>query len=153
DEFPIINDADYITYANRHFIQSASSVNENLGQSIFSDKFGLQFDNNNRFYSNSNCSIEFRVSHKFDTYNDPVERVYFDAASSVVENITSISRGSVKLSGLAREILSVRLATDIYATGTNYFIGGSLEPDSQTIKLGTALPYQQSPVIITYIPS
>lgn len=153
DEFPIINDADYIAYANRHFIQSASSVNENFGQSIFFDKFGLKFDNNNRLNTNSEGSIEFWVSPKFDTYNDPVERVYFDAASSVVENITSISRGSVKLSGLAREILSVRLATDIYATGTNYFIGGSLEPDSQTIKLGTALPYQQSPVIITYIPS
>lgn len=151
--YPVENDADYFTFANRQFLQSAESVNDNFGQSISFSDSGLSFNNNNRLTTNDQGTIEFFVSPKYDTYNDPVRRVYFDAAASVFEETTSTTKGSLSISGRAREILSVRLATDITQTGVDYFSGGNLEPDSQSITLGTALPFQQTQVVVTYIPT
>ena len=153
DTFPIENDADYFTFANRKFLQSGTSVNDNFGQSICFTNSGLGFDNNNRLTTDTEGTIEFFVSPRFDSYNDPVKRVYFDATSSIVEEQTSLTRGTVVASGRIGEVLSVRLVTDVDQTGTDFFIGGSVEDDGQTISLGTALPFQQTPVVITYIPS
>jgi len=153
DDFPLENDADYFTYANRSFLQSSSSVNDNFGQSICFDNSGISFDNKNRLTTESEGTIEFWVSPMFDTYNNPVPEIYFDGSASVADEVTSITKGSVKILGRASEILSVRLETDVEKTGTDYFIGGILEDDFQTVSLGSALPFQQTPVVITYIPS
>lgn len=153
DEFPIVNDSNYYTFANRSFIQSSSSVNTNFGQSICFIDSGLGFDNKNRLTTDREGTIEFFVSPRYDTYNDPVPRVYFDATSSVVETSVSIAKGIVKASARIGSVLSIRLSTDIYQTGIDYFSGGALSSDAQTITLGTALPFQQTPVVITYIPS
>lgn len=147
------NDADYYTFAERYFLQSSTSVNDNFGQSICFDEKGLGFNNNGRLTTATEGTIEFWVSPMFDTFNDPVPRVYFDASASVVEEVVSSTKGTVKASGRISQVLSVRLATDVTQNGTDYFIGGSLEDDFQTISLGTALPFQQTPVVITYIPS
>ena len=83
--------------------------------------------------TDSQGTIEFWVSPRFDTYNDPVPRVYFDASASVFEEVTSISKATVAISGRARQVLSVRLETDEDNTGTDYFEGGTLASDFQTL--------------------
>lgn len=148
----LINDSDYHTLSVKEFVQSGSSVNEHFGHSIVIRDRGLTF-NNNGILTNKEGTIEFWVSPLFDTNNDPNDRVYFDATSSVVEEKLSISRGSVMTDGRISRVLSVRLATDHTNTGINYFIGGSISDDFRTIQLGTALPFQQTPVKISYIPS
>ncbi len=153
DEFPIINDSDYYTFAERTFLQSSTSVNQNFDQSICFENSGLSYDNKNRLTTESEGTIEFWVSPMFDTFNDPIPRVYFDASASVVEEVTSLTRGTVKISGRASEVLSVRLVGDIQKTGQDYFVGGALESDFQTVSLGTALPFQQTPVLVTYVPT
>src|SRR5690606_31511385 len=80
DSFPIINDANYYTFADRSFLQSSTSVNANFGQSICFEKSGLSFDNKNRLTTDKEGTIEFWVSPMFDTFNDPIPRVYFDAS-------------------------------------------------------------------------
>lgn len=153
NEFPLENDSDFLIFANRAYIQSDSSVNENFNESIVFRDRGLIFDNKGRLTTSSEGTIEFWVSPLFDTYNDPVPRIYFDATSSVVENVTSITRGTVKVSGRIGEVLSVRLQTDVTNSGEEFFSGGSIASDFQTINLNKALPSQQTPVKVTYIPS
>lgn len=153
NSYPLVNDSDYYSYYDRKYIQSADSVNANFGQSIVFEDRGIGFDSQNRLTTNSEGTIEFWVSPELDTYNDPFTRVYFDAAASVVEETVSLTKASVMVSGRASEILSVRLASDIDGTGINYFENGSISNDFQTINLGRALPFQQIPVRVAYIPT
>jgi hypothetical protein len=113
----------------------------------------LIYDNNGYLSTTSEGTIEFWISPKFDTFNDPNVRVYFDAASSTIETTVSITSGSVKTAGRISKVLAVRLQTDIDNSGVNYFAGGRIENDFQTIKLGISLPYQQTPVKIIYVTS
>jgi hypothetical protein len=153
NSLPLINDSDFYVLADRDFVQSADSVNANFGQSIVITDKGLSFDNNGRLTTRSEGTIEFWVSPRFDTYNDPVPRVYFDATSSVVEEEVSITKGTVKVSRSIEQVLSVRLQTDTKDSGQDYFQSGTVSSDRQTINLKVALPYQQTPVKIAYIPS
>ena len=153
DEFPFNNDSDYYISSTKEFIQSSDSVNETFNQSVVIMDKPLIYDNNGYLPTTSEGTIEFWVSPKFDTFNDPNVRVYFDAASSSVEKVTSITSGSVKTAGRISTVLAVRLQTDVDNSGVNYFTGGRIEDDFQTIKLGIALPYQQTPVKIIYITS
>lgn len=153
DSLPLVNDSDYYTFSNREYLQSGTSVNENFGHSICLIDKGLRFDNKGTLTTNNEGSIEFWVSPKFDTYNDPEPRFYFDATSSVVEETISITSGTVKVSQRVSEILSVRLQTDINNTGEEFFAGGTIESDRQTLTLKKSLPYQQTPVKVAYTPS
>lgn len=150
---PLVNDSDYVIFANREFIQSSNGVNANFGQSILVKDKGLIFDNTGRLTTTGEGSVEFWISPLFDTNNDPVNRVYFDATSSVIEEVTSITKGTVAVSGRIGEVLSVRLASDAQNTGVDFFPGGSIASDFQTINLGQALPFQKTPVKIAYTPS
>lgn len=153
DELPLVNETDYWVTATRQFIQSSTSVNENFEKSIVITDKPLMVDNRGLLSTSSEGSIEFWVSPRYDTYNDPNFRYYFDASSSAVEEVTSITNGSLKVSGRIGSVLSVRLQTDIANTGVNYFVNGEILSDFQTIKLGKALPYQKTPVKVNYIPS
>lgn len=156
DEEPFENDSDYYIFANREYIQSGASVNSNFGQSIVVRDKGLSYDNNGVITTNSSVcegAIEFWVSPLFDTYNDPNIRMYFDATSAVVEEVTSITKGTLQISGRTSQVLSVRLSTDTNASGIDYFAGGSIADDRATINLGTALPFQKTPVKVSYLPS
>ena len=152
DSLPIINDALFYKIASRTFMQSDTSVNTNFGDSIIITDYPYVVDNNG-ILSELEGTIEFWVSPNYDTYNDPNDRYYFDAAAGAIENITSISIDTVKISGKASTIISVRLATDTEGSGTNYFLQGALGPDFQTITLGRPLPGQQTTVVVTYIPN
>ncbi len=153
DEYPLINSCDYYTFANSQYIQSSNSVNSNFNESVvFTDK-GLSFDNENRLDTSKEGTIEFWASPRFDTYNDPVVRYYFDAASVVVDKVSSLTRAVVKATGSIEMVVSVRLASDTSNTGVNFYPGGSIASDRKTITLGKPLPYQNVPVKIEYIPS
>jgi hypothetical protein len=152
ETLPPVNDSDYYTFANREYIQSGNSVNSRFGHSIVIRDKGLSFENKSRVNTRSEGMISFWVSPRYDTYNDPVPRVYFDANSSVVEDLTSLTKRTVKISGRASEIVSVRLLDDP-GDGINYFTGGTLEDDAQTVSLKQSLPNQRTPVSVCYIPT
>lgn len=152
DNLPLENDSDIWVTSGKDFIQSSNAINENFDKCIvITDKPIIQ-DNKGALVTRSEGSIEFWVSPRFDTYNDPVRRYYFDATSGIIEKTTSVSNGTVKANSTISKILSVRLSTDINNIGTDYFAGGSISADFQTINLGTSLPGQQTQVKIDYIP-
>lgn len=151
DSIPIINNSDIYTFANKEYIQSSDSVNDKFGNSIVIRDKGLEFDNTGLLDTSDEGLIEFWVSPRFDTYNDPVNRVYFDASANTIEEVTSITKGRVKVSGRIDEVLYVRLANDTNLTGTEYFNGGSVASDGMTIILNRPLPFQNTPVKVAYI--
>lgn len=153
DEYPLENDSDFYKFANREYVQSGTSVNANFDQSICFVNRGLSFDNKGTLTTRSEGTIEFWVSPRFDTYNDPVQRFYFDATASVLEEVVSTTTGMVKVSGRVGEVLSVRLQSDEQNQGEDYFDGGSVADDRQTIILKRALPYQRTPVKVAYVPT
>ena len=153
DEQPFTNDTDFWVTANKSFLQSADSVNSNFEKCLVILDKPYVVDNKGLLSTKSEGSIEFWVSPRFDTYNDPNFRFYFDASGSIEEQVISTTSGTVKITGRISEVISVRLQTDVNNTGEDFFAGGRLESDFQTIKLSKALPYQQTPVKVNYIPS
>ena len=149
----LMNEAYFWKMATREFLQSAESVNTNFGSSLVIDDRPFVVNNDGKLRTNKEGTIEFWISPNFDTFNDPVERYYFDATSAVVENQVSLTSNTVKLNGKTKDILSIRLDSDIYNNGINYFDGGSISKDSQTIILGQKLPAQKTKLKITYVPS
>lgn len=154
NEFPFINEAPFYTSATKEYIQSANSVNPNFNQSVVITDRPIVYENKGYLSTADEGTIEFWVSPKLDTYNDPKIRFYFDASAAIVEEQASITNGTVKVLNSISNVISVRLATDTDNTGTDYFtVNGSIQSDFKTIKLGLSLPSQQTPVKISYIPS
>ena len=153
ESIPLINDSDFYTFANKEYVQSGSSVNSKFGHSIVIKDRGLVFDNGGLLNTAGEGLIEFWISPRYDTYNDPGVRIYFDAVANVIEEDVSITKGRVKLSGRASSVLYVRLVTDTTLQGTEYFNGGSIASDGKTLILNTPLPYQNTPVKVAYIPT
>jgi hypothetical protein len=146
DKLPLENDVDFWVFAAKEYLQSATSVNENFDQSLLIKSKGLAFSNENRL-NRDEGTIEFWVSPKYDTYNDPIVRFYFDASSSVSEEVISETKTTIILPNRASSVNSVLL------DGKDYFVGGSLEEDQRTIVLKTALPYSRTPVLVNYVPT
>jgi len=153
DSLPFENDSDFWVSFDKEYLQSGSSINGRFLQSVVVTNRPLIIDNKGRLSVRSEGSIEFWVSPRYDTYNDPNLRFYFDATGSIIEEVTSITNGTVKISASAADIISVRLQTDTTNTGIEYFAGGSLLDDFKTLRLGKILPSQQTPVKVDYIPS
>lgn len=153
EELPPKNDSYFYKFAKKEYVQSGQGPNSRFGHSIVVRDKGLVFDNQGNLDTSGEGLIEFWISPRFDTYNDPNVRVYFDAAANVVEDVTSITKGRVKLSGRARKIIYVRLADDTTLQGTEYFNGGIIDTDGKTIILKSPLPFQNTPVNVSYIPS
>lgn len=153
EELPPVNDSDFYKFAEKEYVQSGQSINSRFGHSIVIRDRGLTFDNKGRLDTSNEGLIEFWVSPRFDTYNDPNIRVYFDAAANVIEEVTSLTKGRVKISGRAQSVVYVRLANDSRLQGTEYFRGGTIDDDGQTLILNTPLPFQNTPVKVAYIPT
>lgn len=151
DYFPFTNNSDVYTTADKNFIQSSTSVNENFGKSICITDTPILIDNTGILTTKKEGSIEFWVSPLFDTANDPNYRFYFDATTMVSEQLVSTNNATVKLNGTTSEIVSVKLK--IGDQKIDYFAGGSIDSDSKTIYLNKALPNQQTPVVVNYIPN
>lgn len=153
EEMPPVNDSDFYIFATKEYVQSGKSVNSRFGHSVVIKNKGLTFNNAGRLDTSNEGMIEFWVSPRFDTYNDPNIRVYFDAAANVVEEVTSITKGRVQISGRAQRILYVRLESDVNLQGVNYFNGGIIDTDGRTLILNTPLPFQNTPVKVAYMPT
>ena len=153
DSFPLVNDAPFYKLANKEYLQSAESVNESFGQSLVIKERPFVVDNAGNLSTFSEGSIEMFVSPQFDTFNDPKTRYYFDAGSNVVEETLSLTANTVKVDGMTNNVISVRLLSDTENTGEDFFVGGSVSSDFQTINLGKSLPSQQTPVKVSYIPN
>jgi hypothetical protein len=152
DENPPINDVDFYRFATKEYIQSGTSVNDRFGKSIVVKDKGLVFDNEGKLSTNKEGMIEFWVNPRFDTFNDPNVRVYFDASANAVETVTSITKGRVMVNGRVSRVVSVKLASDPKSSD-DYFAGGTIDTDRKTLILNRPLPYQQTPVIVSYVPS
>jgi hypothetical protein len=153
NNFPFVNEAPFYISSTKEFVQSSSSINENFNQSIVITDKPLIIDNEGLLSTSSDGTIEFWVSPRFDTYNDPNVRFYFDASGSIIEELISTTNGTVQLNNSISSIISVRLATDSNNTGKDYFAGGSIASDFKTINLAYPLPSQQTPVKVNYIPA
>jgi hypothetical protein len=106
-------------------------------------------DNNQIFFGNSG-TVEFWVNPKFDSRNDSLYRYLFDTSSATIEETTSITKGTIKLSSPAKRVYSIQLLNEKSVLATNYAIGGSLAADMKTYTVGQPLPYQQTPVKVVY---
>jgi hypothetical protein len=151
EELPPKNDVDFYKFAEKQYIQSGNSVNGRFGHSVVLRDKGIIFDNQGRLNTLDEGMIEFWVSPRFDTYNDPNLRVYFDASANTVEDAVSITKGRVPISGLTQNVQYVRLVSDTNLTGTDYFAGGRI--DGNTLVLNQPLPFQNTPVKVAYIPT
>jgi hypothetical protein len=199
DTFPFENDADYYinsTPTKDHF-QSSVVVNENFNNSVVILDKPIVVPNDGILDTRKEGTIEFWVSPIYDTGNDPASRFYFDAYGAVIEQVVSTDNVSLKLSGPASKILSVKLTAgdqsiDYFAggkietdtqraiqeeltsvgnnivvttkqilqvitvkivgdfTGTDYFADGSVGPDNKTIYLGKLLPANNLQLMVTY---
>jgi len=150
DTFPFTNDSSIYTTASNQFIQSSISVNDNFGKSIAITNTPLVI-NNTGILTKQQGTIEFWVNPMYDTSNDPNYRFYFDASSIVSEKIISINNATVKVSGRISQIQNVKL--QIGSQSVDYFAGGVIAPDMQTIYLNRPLPNQQTPVVVNYVPT
>jgi hypothetical protein len=151
DTFPFKNETDvYITASNK-FIQSSNSVNDNFDKSISILNNPIVVDNTGILTTQKEGTIEFWVNPIYDTSNDPNYRFYFDASSIVSEKTTSTNNATVKVQGRASQILNIKLQTG--NTDVDFFAGGSIDSDGQTIFLNKALPNQETPIIVNYVPT
>lgn len=135
-------------------VLTASSVNSEFGTAALFDRTDpLILSNAGSVFTPNEGTIEFWVSPLDDTKGDPNFHYYVDMTSTVTETLESSTSVSVIISQRAREIRSVRLASDVFQTGTNYATGGSLSNvDRRTVTLGTPLPGQNVAVVVTYVP-
>lgn len=143
-------DTYYTTYSEE-YLTNSRSVNAEFGDcAVFFDDTPLIIDNGPVVLDNDIGSIEFWTSPYIDIHNDMNHvRYYLDMSAATIEEVDSITAVTVQISRRAKEIVSVRLLSDD-GSGTNYFSGGKLALDGQTITLGTRLPGQTTRVKVQY---
>ena len=151
DTLPPTNEADIYRFADSNIIQSGEVINDNFVQSIALVNDPLIIDNNGILNTKTEGTIEFWVNPLFDANNDPNYRFYFDAFGAVTENLTSINNTTIQLIGVASQILSVKL--QIVSLDTDFFAGGQLANNGQTLLLHKSLPNQNTNVVVTYLPN
>lgn len=150
DTFPFSNVASVYTTADKYFIQSAATVNSNFDTAICVTDRPVIIDNTGILHPKAQGTIEFWVSPLYDTGNDPNYRYYFDASAIVSQQVLSTNNATVTVSGRVAQVLSVKVQTG--NQNVDYFAGGKIDPNKQTLYLNRALPNQQTPLIVNYIP-
>jgi hypothetical protein len=148
--FPFTNSALVYTTADKTPIQSSYAVNGNFGKSVCITDIPLIIDNAGILHSKSQGTIEFWVSPLYDTGNDPNYRYYFDATAATSEKVVSINNATVIVSGFISKVLSVKV--QVGNQYIDYFAGGKIDANMQTIYLNRSLPNQNTPVVVNYIP-
>jgi hypothetical protein len=128
EAFPFVNSASfYASTQTNDFIQSNITVNDNfLGSAaLYSEPIVI---NNAGILNTNQGTIEFWVSPKFDTSNDPNYRFYFDATSNIIEEVTSIDEVTVSVSGNIEKVLGITVKDG--DPNIDYFAGGRIETSS-----------------------
>jgi len=151
DVYPFVNDADFYITSNTNYIQSGYSVNSNFNKSISIKNNFIRVENDGILNTKTEGTIEFWINPIYDTFNDPNYRFYFDATSIVSENIVSTNNVTAVVSGKIGKVVSVKM--QFGDSSIDYFVGGTVDSDGQTIRLNRDLPAQNTPVIVQYIPS
>lgn len=144
------NDTDVYLTSSKEFIQSAQSVNDNFNKSVYFDNKGLLVDNTGILNTKKEGTIEFWINPLSDTGNDPNYRFYFDATGITTEEIISLNNATVKIAGKTNSVIYIKLKNGDQLV--DYFSGGSIDDDMQTIHLNKKLPNQNINVIVSYVP-
>jgi hypothetical protein len=147
DEKPFVNKADFWVNSSKQYLQSDFSVNEKFDKCLVINDKPLVIENKGYLTTKSEGTIEFWVSPKYDTGNDPVRRYYFDASSSLSTEIQSTSKATIILPTKIKEILSVKVKNG----EVEYSDGATIAADGKTINLKKQLPYQKTNVVVSYI--
>lgn len=149
DNLPLVNEADFWITRSGQFLQSVSSVNSEFQQALLINRQPLVVDNAGYLSTASEGTIEFWISPLYDTGNDPVRRYYFDASVAVREEIFSTDNSTIELPSRASEVLSIHM---VKKPDFNYTAGATLDSNRTTVHLGKALLYQNTPILVSYIP-
>lgn len=128
DVFPFINSAETHVSNYNNFIQSDITVNDNFSGSAALYSEPIIIDNTGIINSQESGTIEFWVSPKFDTSNDPNYRYYFDATSNIIEEAISTDEVTVSITGMISQVLSVKIKDG--NSDIDYFAGGRVEISS-----------------------
>ena len=150
DTLPPVNSADIYVSASDQIIQAGEVINDNFTQSIAIINQPLIIDNDGILNPKQQGTIEFWINPIFDTQNDPNFRFYFDAFGAVTEQLTSINSTTINLLGTASQVLEVRLQVE--GQRIDYFAGGTITNNGSTLLLNRELPYQNTPVFVSYLP-
>lgn len=142
--------ATYLT-SSKHYIQSSNSVNKNFGPSVSFTDIPIILDNAGTLDTRKEGTIEFWISPLQDTGNDPNYRFYFDASSIASEKVSSINNATVKVAGRVSSVVNIKLQRG--NKDFDYFAGGIIDPDRQTLYLNNKLPGQNTPLTVNYIPT
>lgn len=151
DEPVLINSAAFYINNQGIFIQSGESVNDSFNQSVVFKNRYLSIPNSGIVNTRTQGTIEFWVAPLVDTANDPNTRFYFDASGIISEKVTSINNAAVKVSGNVGQVVSVKLQHGDQST--DFFAGGTVDPDNKTIRLKQILPHQSTDLVVNYVPS
>jgi hypothetical protein len=151
DTFPFVDSSDSYIRSSSKFIQSSNSINNNFNQSVYITNNPIIVNNLGILNTKTEGTIEFWVNPLFDAANDPNYRFYFDASGMVSEKISSINSVTAKVAGKISKVLSVKL--QVGNNNIDYFAGGTIGSDLQTIHLNQQLPAEQMPIIVNYIPN
>lgn len=151
DTSEFTNNTDVYLTSSKSYIQSSMSVNSNFNKSIIFTDTPLLIDNSGILNTKTEGTIEFWINPLNDTGNDPNYRFYFDASGIVTEKVISINNATVSIAGRALSILNIKLQNGMQ--NIDYFAGGTIDSDLQTLFLNKKLPNQQTPVVVTYIPT
>jgi hypothetical protein len=123
--YPLSNDSEFYIRESGKYNLSSVTLNDNFSESLFIEKNPLILDNDGILTPRTEGTIEFWVNSKYDTYNDPNVRYYFDATSVINEEVVSINNVDLKLKGKASKIVSVKLKHG--DKNIDYFAGGRIE--------------------------
>lgn len=151
DNLPPVNSAvPYSRYSN-DFIQANYSLNTNFDTSLYIENKPFSIFNDFILFGNAG-TLEFWFSPDYDSRNDNQNRYLFDANSSIVEEITSLTKSTITLPVRAKTVYNIQLLNETSVSGTNYALGGSLSSNLLNYTLGQSLPAQQTPVRVVYTP-
>lgn len=151
DSLPPTNSAYPYSRYSDEYMQANDSLNSNFDTSLYIDNKPYNIFNDYILFGKAG-SIEFWFSPDYDSRNDNENRFLFDTNSAIVEEITSLTKSTVKLPVRTKTVYRIQLANDNSTTGTDYSIGGSLSADKTVYTVGQPLPSQKTPLKVTYTP-
>lgn len=147
DTKPFVNKADFWVNSTKEYLQSDFSVNEKFDKCLVINNKPLIIENNGYLSTKSEGTIEFWISPKYDTGNDPVRRYYFDASSALSTEVQSTSKATIIMPNKIKEIISIKIKNG----ETEYSAGATIASDGKTINLKKQLPFQKTNLVVSYI--
>lgn len=150
DSLPLKNSAKFYATSDNDFIRSNLTVNDNFDGSVVLYNKPVIIDNSG-VLNNGSGTIEFWINPKFDTNNDPNYRFYFDATSSIIENVVSTDEITISVAGIIGQIISIKVRDGDnnidYSTGSRIEIGALDAIVEDTISLSSSSVRVSRPIL------